>query len=136
MLIRYIIYGLLGMNMEIFWTSLSGIKSGSHNLIGHTSIWMFFIYGSAVFVFEPVYRAIRDCNLFVRGCVWAVLIFVIEFVSGMALRLIGIEAWYYSGAYAVMGVIRLDYLPLWFAVGLIFERIYSALIKYHIGVKR
>ena len=136
MITRFVIYGLLGWNIEVIWTGLCSVLRGDMNLMGHTSIWMFFIYGSAVFVFEPVYRAIRDCNLFVRGCVWAVLIFVIEFVSGMALRLIGIEAWYYSGAYAVMGVIRLDYLPLWFAVGLIFERIYSALIKYHIGVMR
>ena len=91
MLIRYIIYGLLGMNMEIFWTSLSGIKSGSHNLIGHTSIWMFFIYGLAVVIMEPIHNLIADQNWFLRGCVWASVIFVIEFTTGGILRLFQIE---------------------------------------------
>lgn len=135
MITRFIIYGLLGWNVEIFWTGFCSVLRGDMNLMGHTSIWMFFIYGSAVFVFEPVHRAISEYNRFVRGCVWSVLIFAIEFISGMILRLLGIEAWYYSGDYAVYGVIRLDYLPLWFAVGLIFERIHTLLLKYHIGIK-
>lgn len=136
MITRFVIYGLLGWNIEVIWTGLCSVLRRDMNLMGHTSIWMFFIYGAAALALEHVCCAIRDYNLFVRGCVWAVLIFAVEFLSGTALRLIGIEAWYYSGVYAVMGVIRLDYLPLWFAVGLIFERIYSALIKYHIGVKK
>ena len=133
MLIRYIIYGLLGMNMEIFWTGLAPSGEKTLNFIGHTSIWMFFIYGLAVVVLEPVHRLIGNENWFLRGCVWASVIFALEFMSGGLLRLFGIEAWRYTGGLSVMGLIRLDYAPVWFAVGLIFERVHDLLIAYNIG---
>lgn len=133
MLIRYIIYGLLGMNMEIFWTGLAPGGEKTLNFIGHTSIWMFFIYGLAAFVLEPVHRLIGSENWFLRGCVWASVIFALEFISGGLLRLFGIEAWRYTGGLSVMGLIRLDYAPVWFAVGLIFERVHDLLVAYNIG---
>ncbi|MGN1093064.1 MAG: hypothetical protein ACI4RS_05360 [Monoglobaceae bacterium] len=135
MLKRFIIYGLLGWNMEVLWTGITSLSAENVNLIGHTSVWMFFIYGSAVFIFEPVYRIIADCNMFVRGCAWTALIFVIEFISGLLLHSIGIEAWYYNCRFAVCGVIRLDYAPAWFAVGLVFEKVNHILQRYKIGVK-
>ena len=104
-------------------------------MMGHTSIWMFFIYGLAVFLLEPIHNLIADYNWYIRGCVWATLIFAIEFATGMLLRAVGIEAWYYTGPLAILGVIRLDYAPLWFGVGLIFEQIHTLLLTYHIGVK-
>lgn len=131
MIIRFIIYGLLGWNMEIIWTGLSSAASGNMNLIGHTSVWMFFIYGAAVFLLEPIHSVISNLHWFFRGLIWAAMIFAIEFVSGMLLRLFGIEAWYYTGPFAVLGVIRLDYTPAWFAVGLLFERIHTFLVKSH-----
>ncbi len=134
MIIRYIIYGLLGMNIEIFWTGMSGITHGSRDLIGHTSVWMFFIYGLAVVALEPIHNLIADQNWFFRGCVYTLAIFTIEFISGYVLRLIGIEAWNYTGEMSVLGLIRLDYAPAWFAVGLLFERIHNLLLQYHVGV--
>ena len=133
MLIRYIIYGLLGMNMEIFWTGISQLNTGSINLVGHTSIWMFFIYGLAVLIMEPIHNLIADQNWFLRGCVWTTVIFVIEFTTGLILRLLNIEAWRYDGAFSILGLIRLDYAPVWFAVGLIFERLHNLLVTYQIG---
>lgn len=132
MIIRYIIYGLLGWNMEIIWTGLNSLSDGSKNLIGHTSVWMFFIYGLAVFL-EPVHSAITGYSWILRGCIWACLIFAIEFFSGMLLNSFGIHAWDYSGSTSFMGLIRFDYAPLWFAVGLFFEKIHFMLIAHHIG---
>lgn len=132
MLLRYMIYGLLGMNMEIFWTGLSQIGSGSKNLIGHTSIWMFFIYGTAVIILEPLHNLVSDQNWFIRGCVYTTAIFAIEFLSGYLLKLIGVEAWRYTSPLSVIGLIRLDYAPAWFAVGLIFERLHTLLLKINI----
>ena len=121
--------------MEIIWTGLSSLTSGSRNLMGHTSMWMFFIYGAAVFLFEPVHAWIGNFHWFLRGCIWTLLIFAIEFMSGLLLKAVGIQAWEYTGVSSVLGVIRLDYAPLWFAVGLIFERVHNVLIAYHIGIK-
>lgn len=133
MIIRYMIYGLLGMNMEIFWTGLSGIRFHSKNLIGHTSVWMFFVYGLAVVVLEPVHNLISDQNWFFRGCVYTMLIFAIEFTTGYLLRIFGIEAWNYTTPLSILGLIRLDYAPAWFIAGMIFEQLHNLLIRYNIG---
>jgi uncharacterized membrane protein len=52
-------------------------------------------------------------------------IFTIEFLTGGLLRLItGACPWDYgSGALSVMGLIRLDYAPLWAVLGLFFEEV-------------
>lgn len=121
--------------MEIIWTGLSSAADGSRNLMGHTSVWMFFIYGAAVFLLEPVHARIGGLHWFLRGCVWTLLIFAIELITGLLLKFAGIQAWEYTGAMSVLGVIRLDYAPLWFAVGLIFERVHNLLIAYRIGLK-
>lgn len=134
MLMRYIIYGLLGWNMEIIWTGLTSFHKGNFNLIGHTSIWMFFIYGLA-FLLEPVHHWIAHLHWFIRGCIWMVLIFAIEFVTGYLLRIMGISAWVYDGKFSILGLIRLDYAPLWFVVGLFFEKLHFLLLTYHIGTK-
>lgn len=135
MLKRFAIYGFIGWCLEIIWTGLTSVKGGSIDLVGHTSVWMFFIYGSAVFIFEPVFKKISDCNVFVRGIVWTELIFLIEFISGLILLLLGIEAWYYDSAFSVWGLIRLDYAPLWFVVGLMFERVHLYLERIGVGRK-
>ena len=104
-------------------------------MVGHTSVWMFFVYGLAVFVLEPLHSRIADYNWFTRGMIWMTLIFAIEFLTGMAFKVIGIEAWHYTGRFAILGVIRLDYAPLWFGVGLIFEKIHNVLLAYNVGIK-
>jgi hypothetical protein len=56
-------------------------------------------------------------------------IFAAEYVSGSLLKRADICPWDYSEArYHVKGLIRWDYAPAWFAVGLIFERAYFWLV--------
>lgn len=136
MLIRYFIYGLLGWNLEILWTGLGSLLHGSPNMMGHTSLWMFFIYGLAAFILEPIHNKIAGWRWIWRGLIWVAVIFAIEFLAGMLLRFMGIQAWFYEGPAAVMGVIRLDYAPAWFAAGLLFERVHLLLLKHEFGVKR
>lgn len=136
MLIHFVVYGLLGMLMEVFWTGVHSLISGDLNLVSKTSIWMFFIYGSAVFL-EPIHDKIRRKNIFFRGVAWALLIFVIEFLSGYILeQIIGSCPWDYrnSTTLTLNGYIRYDYFPAWFIVGLIFEKIHDFLDKKFIGL--
>lgn len=112
--------------MEVFWTGLNSFLSGNLSLYSKTSIWMFFIYGLAVFL-EPTHDRIRRYNFFIRGLIWATLIFFIEFLSGATLDyLIGSCPWDYRGttSFTIKGYIRFDYLPVWFNVGLFFEKIH------------
>ena len=76
---RFIIYGLAGWCMEIIWTGIGSMLSGDINLNARTYIWMFPIYGLAI-LFEPIHNKIREWLIIVRGGVYTLLIFVIEYL--------------------------------------------------------
>lgn len=119
--------------MEIVWTGLYSMINGNLKLEAFTNLWMFFIYGSAVFL-EPIHDIISRWRWFVRGIIWVILIWGIEYTSGLVLKnTLGVYPWLYTGSYAVQGLIRLDYAPAWFAAGLIFERIHRTLDSYRIA---
>ncbi|MGI6413076.1 MAG: putative ABC transporter permease [Syntrophomonadaceae bacterium] len=129
MIRRFLLYGLIGWIAEIIFTGLSSLLEGSIRLTGYTYLWMFPIYGMAVFL-EPIHDRIRQSPWPVRGTIWAGAIFTIEYVTGWLLSVtIGVCPWDYSGLtrYSVDGFIRLDFFPVWFIAGLIFERIHDYL---------
>jgi uncharacterized membrane protein len=131
MWIRFLIYGLLGWGVEVLWTGLGSVLRRDPRLTGHTYLWMFLIYGSAALLLEPVHRLIAGYPWPVRGLVWVVVIFVLEFASGWMLRqATGTCPWDYSGTrFAVAGLIRLDYAPAWFVLGLLFEQVHLRLMR-------
>ena len=129
MLIKFIVYGLLGWIAEILFTGSYALLSGSVKLAGQTYLWMFPIYGLAAFL-GPMRERMRPMPWWVRGIIWAGTFFMIEYLSGWLLRAaIGVCPWDYSQAsrLALDGLIRLDYFPVWFMAGLIYERIYDFL---------
>lgn len=133
MIKRFFIYGLTGWSMEIIWTGLNSLLTGDLKLQGYTSIWMFFIYGCAVFL-EPINDIIKQWRWQVRGLIWVVIIWGIEYASGLLLTsILGSAPWFYSGPFAVDNLVRIDYAPAWFAAGLIFERIHKTLDVYEIA---
>ena len=59
-----------------------------------------------------------------RGFVYAMCIFITEFLTGSLLKKNGCCPWDYSNAKLnIKGVIRLDYFPVWFIAGLFYENI-------------
>ena len=112
--------------MEILYTAFRSYqKSNSPKLMGNTSIWMFPIYGMACLL-SPICRLLKGKNTVIRGGVYTFCIFVGEFFTGSFLRRIDACPWDYSDApLNVKGLIRLDYAPLWFSAGLLFEKILS-----------
>ncbi|MCL1882832.1 MAG: putative ABC transporter permease [Defluviitaleaceae bacterium] len=128
MISRFIIYGALGCLVEVLWTGLGAIKNKNFKLSSNTSLWMFFIYGLAVFL-EPFFRMLEGFNFLIRGFVYAGLIFAVEFVTGVLLKRANLCPWDYSHTrFNVKGVIRADYLPAWIVLGLFFEQIYWVLV--------
>lgn len=127
MIRRFIIYGFLGLSAEIFWTGFGSLLRGDIKLTGYTYIWMFFIYGLAVFL-EPMHDMIRSWPLLLRGGVYMLILFSIEYSSGWLLRdIIGVCPWNYgNGPLSINGLIRLDFAPVWFCCGLAFERVHDA----------
>ncbi|MBQ7775595.1 MAG: hypothetical protein IJ379_06710 [Lachnospiraceae bacterium] len=114
--------GLIGWCFEILFTSLDSLRSHDFTLKGKTSLWMFPIYGSAALL-TPLFKLMRNKSVWQRGLTYMSLIFSAEYISGKLLRAKDLCPWDYSRAKWNIGkVIRLDYAPLWFLVGLFFER--------------
>ncbi len=111
--------------MEVFWTGMGSALRKDKKLTSNTSIWMFPIYATAVIV-EPLSNRLckKKRGTFCRGSVYALCIFATEFLSGSFLKKRGCCPWDYSKAKLnIKGVVRLDYLPVWFVVGLIYEKL-------------
>ncbi len=85
MLTRFIIYGLVGWCTEIFWTGMGSMLRGDTRLRGWTYLWMFPIYGLALSL-EPIHNYIRDWPIYIRGSVYTIIIFMIEYLSGWFLK--------------------------------------------------
>lgn len=100
-------------------------------LMGQTSLLMFPIYGCGALL-APMARLVdrwigdgplsRTDWIIRHGLLYMVLIFTAEYLSGAFLRDRGMCPWNYTGFQtSVNGLIRLDFAPLWFATGLLFE---------------
>ena len=117
--------GAIGWCMEIFWTGMHAIGKKDWKMTGKSSLWMFPIYGMAACI-GPVSRKLGEVPVFVRGSIYMLGIFAAEYSSGMLLKKYHLCPWDYSQVpYNYKGVIRLDYAPVWFFTGLLYEKILS-----------
>lgn len=122
--------------MEVMFTSVESIMAQDWRLMGKTSLLMFPIYGMGALL-GPVGRHIDRWLTFTpgeslspkdqivrHGMIYMVLIFTEEYLSGAWLRARGMCPWDYTGRHTnINGLIRLDFAPLWFGAGLLFEQI-------------
>lgn len=125
---KFLIYGGLGWCVEILWTSIYSqiAGDGDISLRGYSYLYMIFIWGAGVLLLEWIEKHIRGRNLFVRGTIYALACFVVEFAAGMLLHLLTNRIpWDYSKAsiFSIWGAIRLDYFPFWFLAGLASEKV-------------
>ena len=113
--------------MEILYTGIRSYqKNDNPKLIGNTSIWMFPIYGMASLL-TPVCKLLKGKNTVIRGGVYTCCIFIGEFFTGSLLRKVDACPWDYSNTpFNIKGLIRLDYSPLWFCAGMLFEKILNS----------
>lgn len=132
MWLRFLIYGLLGWAGEIVWTALPKRWPVDWRLSGHTTLWMFPIYGLIAPLYEPLHNALRLWPWPIRGTIYAAGFIVVEFISGWLLEnLTGRCPWDYSGRtrWHLRGFARFDYLPIWFIVGLALEPVHDTLVE-------
>lgn len=91
--------------------------------MGQTSLWMFPIYGSACFLY-PVFQGLKNIPPYLRGTIYALCIFVWEFLSGSFLDKHKACPWNYERSrWHIKKVVRLDFFPNWFLAGLLFEHL-------------
>lgn len=136
-LLLFFAFGCVGITTEIFFTAISTVVESMLNnepiswrLLGFSYIWMFPIYGLIAFFAPIVFRFLLKYPLLLRLFLAAIIIFVVEFISGFLLdQLTGSCPWEYKHGYHVMGYIQLEYLPAWMLFVFIIEKIYKFLDK-------
>ncbi len=116
--------GLVGWGLECFWTGcVSLFDKKDKQLSCSTSLWMFPIYGLASSM-TPLFHKMKGKNVLLRGSLYTTCIFLAEYGTGKILKKKNCCPWDYSDCKAnYHGLIRLDYAPLWFLVGLLYEKI-------------
>ncbi|MCM1538817.1 MAG: hypothetical protein NC254_10525 [bacterium] len=117
--------GFLGWITEILFTACNTLKRRDYSLKGITSLWMFPIYGLSACLY-PIAAFLKKHRVrtSVRGLLYTLCIFMIEFLSGSMLSKRKRCPWnYYRSPYHVRGVIRLDYAPCWFGFSLLMEKL-------------
>lgn len=113
--------GIAGWCIEITFTALDSLRQRNMELMGHTSIWMFPIYGSAVFL-KPLMKLMHSKPLIVRGISYAAMILAGEYIAGSFLTKNKVCPWNYTRSkWHVKKIVRLDYFPYWAVAGLLFE---------------
>ncbi|MBQ9990149.1 MAG: hypothetical protein IJP31_04300 [Lachnospiraceae bacterium] len=114
--------GVTGWFTEILFTAFQSFRRRDWRLIGQTSVWMFPIYGMGCLLLFP-YRLLKNHSTLVRGVSYTLAIFTGEYLSGRLLTRFHACPWDYSSSrFNLHRVIRLDYAPGWFLLGLFLER--------------
>lgn len=115
--------GIMGWCLEIIFTALGSFHRKDLKLKGNTSLWMFPIYGIGCLI-APISFLLKKASWFTRGTVYTLLIYTVEYISGIFLKKRKLCPWDYSRSHwNIDSVIRLDYIPCWFATGLLMEKI-------------
>lgn len=120
---RFLAYGLVGWVLEILFTGSTSVLQGDRAAKARTYLWMHPIYGLAALGLEQVHDRIRWAPPGARAAAYTAIMYAVEYGSGSLLRrFTGSCPWDYGKRpRSIKGLIRLDYAPLWFAVGLIME---------------
>ena len=134
---RLYFFGLHGFFDEIVFTSLHDFifEDRDIRLRGHSSLYSFLIYGLGSLQCEYIYfRYLKNrVGLLGRSFFYVFFGFSWEFFTGLLLSSISACPWDYSHKpYNVMGLITLDYAPLWIMAGWMQEAISDFLSKVRI----
>src|SRR4051812_14979568 len=92
LLAKFYLFGTMGIFCEIVFTAglrlvrmTKGIEPLNFKLQGESYVWMFFIYGLTAILFPIVYKYISSWPLLVRVLIYAIIIFIVEFITGWLL---------------------------------------------------
>jgi uncharacterized membrane protein len=123
--VRFLVYGFAGWAIDSLFVFVHTGRRRPSSLLNLP------VYGLAQPLFEPAHDRLRHRPLAVRAGAYGCGILLVEYASGRLLRrLVGRAPWDYGRArFAIDGLVRLDYLPLWGAFGLGLERVHDLLVR-------
>ncbi|KAM8945429.1 transmembrane protein 229B [Pelodytes ibericus] len=123
---RWYIYAMHGYVCEIMFTATwDFFDTYSWKLIGVSSIWAFFVYGTAIFIMEKMFTILHaKCNLYIRCLIYTLWTYLWEFSTGYILKVFDSCPWDYSHFPGnIMGLITLEYAIPWFFASMIAEQL-------------
>jgi len=117
-------WGMFGLCCEIMFTAMVNLFSKKrYNLIGHTSIWMFPIYGIGLtYGFSLIQYIIS--NDFIRYLSYPLWIWLVEILIGYPASKAGVRIWdyrYLSDDKHWKGIISFVHFPIWIFFGFLVE---------------
>ena len=123
---RCYVYALHGYASEIMFTAIwEFVVHFNWKLPGNTSIWIMPVYGLSGLIMEKIYIGLveRQVPFLVRGVIYLLWTYTWEFSTGFLLKQFDVCPWDYTAFDGdFMGLITLEYAPLWFVGGLITEK--------------
>ncbi|CAH1266026.1 transmembrane protein 229A-like [Branchiostoma lanceolatum] len=132
---RAYFYGAHGVLNEVVFTALLNlVTTGGLRLYGTTSLWMFISYGlCGTFVTEKIFAELytrrRHIPVLLRACCYVPAVYAWELLSGLLLRTFDACPWDYSDyRYHFLGLVTLEYLPLWYMLGLYQDHLFRYLL--------
>ncbi len=129
LLFEMVLFAVLGLGFEIIFTAVLDWKKDKRCfLMGYSSLWYAPLYALAPLVLHLAGAWFLQWPFWFRGVNYALSIWVVEYLGMWALRvLLGAspsEDSYYKSRWNIHGLIRLDYFPAMFLLGLAFEAVY------------
>jgi hypothetical protein len=127
-----LVFACFGVTAEVFFTAAMSVVNQSPlcnkpiiALAGTSYIWMAFIYGLIPILGILFHPMAHPLPVWVRLPLYVIIIYIIEFTSGYVLQCItGHCPWHYTTGLNIMGLVRLDYFPVWLLFAWLVERIY------------
>lgn len=126
----FVLFGIVGIFLEVCFITLTNLfkKKKDRTLAGQSSFWMFFIYGTVYFIILFGRTFFPELHLLVRALIYIPLFYLLEFCSGSLLKKFKAIPWDYcrkKRKFHINGIICLDFAPLWYIGGVLFDLIYS-----------
>lgn len=127
-----VLFAVLGLGFEVIFTSITDIRKDKRRfMMGYSSLWYAPLYALAPLLLNLTSGWLFTVSFWVRGVVYALVIFGVEYVGMLFLRLLlgasPSQEHYYTSRWNIHGLIRLDYFPAMFLMGLAFEVVFRQL---------
>ncbi|XP_067680703.1 transmembrane protein 229B-like [Haliotis asinina] len=122
---RFYIYAIHGYAIEVMFTALwEFVVNFNWKFPGNTSIWSFPIYGLSTMMIELMYLHLKDrVPLVGRALIYTMWTYMWEFSTGYILKQFDACPWDYTPFHGdFMGLITLEYAPLWYMGCIISEQ--------------
>lgn len=124
--IRLYIYGIHGYFTEVMFTAVwEFVVNTNWKFPGCTSVWSLFIYSGCSFLQEKLFVSLENkIHIVVRGFIYLFFCYLWELGAGLMLRYFNACPWDYSQfKYNFLGLITLEYAPLWYVGVLVQEQL-------------